>query len=188
MAFLSNMLTGWRHRMIAPYLKGDVLDIGCGNAVILCQYKEKIHRYVGVEFYPAHVAHLSEQFPEAVFIRRDLDQDALSLDELFDTILLIAIIEHIWNQKFLFEQIINMLNPGGKIVITTPTPFGNDIVHPLGATIGIFAQAAVDDHIVIYNKQRFKNLAKEFGLRLETYKRFQFLSNQLAVIGKGENG
>jgi hypothetical protein len=35
MAYLSNMLTGCRHKMIDPYLKGRVLDIGCGNAVIL---------------------------------------------------------------------------------------------------------------------------------------------------------
>jgi hypothetical protein len=61
---------------------------------------------VEVEFNPAHIAHLSERFPEAVFIRRDLDQDTLCLDEGFDTILLIAIIEHIWNQKFLSNQLV----------------------------------------------------------------------------------
>jgi hypothetical protein len=85
---------------------------------------------------------------------------------------MIAVIEHIWNQKFLFEQIIEPLNPGGKIVITTPTPFGNDIIHHIEAALGVFAKAAVEDHIDIYNKQRFNNLAREFELRLESYKRF----------------
>ena len=69
---------------------------------------------------------------------------------------MIAIIEHIWNQRFLFEQVLKNLKPSGKIVITTPTPFGNDFVHALGAKVGLFAKSAVDDHIMIYNKKRFK--------------------------------
>jgi SAM-dependent methyltransferase len=183
-ALLSNMLTVWRHRVISPYVKGRVLDIGCGNALILQHNHAAIDRYVGVEFGPERIAQLSERFPSGVFISRDLDREPLALDEKFDVILLIAVIEHVWNQKFLFEQIVVLLNSGGKIVITTPTPFGNDIIHPIGAAVGLFAEAAVEDHIVIYNKQRFKNLAREFGLRLELFKRFQFFSNQLAVLSR----
>jgi SAM-dependent methyltransferase len=184
MALLSNMLTGWRHKMIKPYLKGRVLDIGCGNAVILQAHHNKIERYVGVEFSPAEVEDLAERFPEATFISRDLDLKPLELDERFDVILLIAVIEHIWNQKFLFDQIVNLLSPIGKIVVTTPTPFGNDIVHPFGAAMSFFAQSAVDDHIVIYNRRRFRNLAREFDLKIELYKTFQFFCNQLAVLKK----
>lgn len=184
MAKLSGMLSGWRHRMVVPYVKGRVLDIGCGNAMMLQKHHSNIDRYVGVEFSPARVERLAEQFPEATFISRDLDRQPLALDERFDTILLIAVIEHIWNQKFLFEQIIDLLHPGGKIIVTTPTPFGNDMIHPLGAAMGIFAQSAVEDHIVIYNRRRFRNLAREFALRLLVYRRFQFFSNQLVILGK----
>jgi 2-polyprenyl-3-methyl-5-hydroxy-6-metoxy-1,4-benzoquinol methylase len=176
------MLADWRHKIITPYLKGNVLDIGCGNASILEKYHTLINHYVGVEFGQARIAHLSTRFPEAIFISRDLDREPLALEARFDVILLIAVIEHIWNQKFLFEQIVTLLNPGGKIVITTPTPFGNDIIHPLGAALGLFAKSAVEDHIVVYNKRRFKNLAREFGLCLEVYKRFQIWSNQIAVL------
>ena len=111
-----------------------------------------------------------------------MDREPLDLDERFDVILMIAVIEHIWNQKFLFEQIIDLLAPDGKIIITTPSPFGNDVIHLLGAAMGIFAQSAVDDHIVIYNRRRFKNLAREFNLRILKYARFQFFSNQLVVL------
>jgi 2-polyprenyl-3-methyl-5-hydroxy-6-metoxy-1,4-benzoquinol methylase len=185
MAFLSKMLASWRHKVITPYLKGDVLDIGCGDAIILKKHHVLINHYVGIELGQTKVDNLSALFPEAVFISRDLDREPLSLDERFDTILMIAVIEHIWNQKFLFEQIISLLKPDGKIVITTPTIFGNDIIHPLGAALDIFAKAAVDDHIVVYNKQRLKNLAREFGLHLLIYRRFQFFSNQIAVLSKG---
>ena len=35
MALLSKKMTQWRHAMIRPYIYGDVLDLGCGDAVIL---------------------------------------------------------------------------------------------------------------------------------------------------------
>ncbi len=69
-----------------------------------------------------------------------------------------------------------------RLLVTTPTPFGNDIVHRLGAAIGLFAKAAADDHIVIYNRQRFEILAKEFDLKLERYESFGFGCNQLAIL------
>ena len=68
------------------------------------------------------------------------------------------------------------------IAITTPTPFVNDIVHHFGVKFGLFAQSAVDDHMVIYNKVRFRNLANEFHLKIEVYKTFQFFCNQLVVL------
>ena len=78
MARLSNMLSDWRHRMIAPWVKGRVLDIGCGNAVILQAHHHQIDRYVRVEFGPAQVTKLAERFPDTDFISRDLDRQPLA--------------------------------------------------------------------------------------------------------------
>ena len=133
---------------------------------------------------PARVSQLAGRFPGANFISRDLGRQPLAFDERFDAILLIAVIENIWNQKFLSEQVIDSLVPDGKIVVATPTPFGNDMIHPFGAVLGVFARSAVDDHIVIYNRRRFRNLAREFNLRILKYARFQFFSNQLVVLEK----
>ena len=58
------------------------------------------------------------------------------------------------------------LKPNGRIVLTTPTVIGNDLVHRLGASVGLFSQDAQDDHIVIFNKRRFEVLANEVGLDL----------------------
>ncbi len=170
--------------MIRPYIYGDVLDLGCGNPVILERFADAMDSYSGVERSADRVKNISGRFPNALMYQRDLDRDALNLDRRFDVVLMIALIEHIWNQRFLFEGVIECLKPGGRIVITTPTPFGNDIVHRLGAKLGLFAQSAVDDHIVIYNRLRFHNLANEFGLKLEKYQRFQFFCNQLGVLRK----
>ena len=106
------------------------------------------------------------------------------MNRKFDCVLMIAVIEHLFNQKFVMEGIAQVLKPGGIILITTPTPFGNDVVHRIGAALGLFAKIAVDDHIVIYNRHRFKILAKEIGLKLKLHKYFQFFCNQLAILEK----
>ncbi|HEX9801044.1 MAG TPA: class I SAM-dependent methyltransferase [Thermoanaerobaculia bacterium] len=171
-----------RYRMVAPYVAGDVLDIGCGRADLLRDHAGAIRRYVGVEFHADRVESLSRRYPRADFRIRNLDEEALEIEGTFDVILLVAVIEHIWNQRFLLSQLAPRLKPGGFIVFTTPTPFGNDVVHRLGAALSLFARSAVDDHIVIYNKLRFRHLAREFGFELVRYRRFQFFSNQLAVF------
>jgi hypothetical protein len=85
------------------------------------------------------------------------------------------------------DEIAQVLRPGGIVVITTPTPLGNDVVHRLGATLGLFSKIAVDDHIVIYNRHRFKILANEIGFKLKFYRYFQFYCNQLAILEKPRN-
>ncbi len=184
MAILSKRLANWRHQQISPYIEGNILDIGCGNAIVLREYKLRIKHYCGIEQHQVHVERLRAEFAGFDFFKKDLDNEPLNIDQTFDVILMMAVIEHLWNQKYIFNQLVPLLKENGKIIVTTPTPFGNDIIHPLGAKLGLFAQSAVDDHIVIYNKRRFKTLATEFGLTLIKYKQFQIFSNQLAILSR----
>lgn len=184
MALLTNYLIGARMSRIAPHIRGDVLDLGCGRAEILEKYAPRIQSYCGIEYSEDSVQALRKAHPEASFFSRNLDQDTLALDKQFDCILMVALIEHLFNQKHVMDEVASALKPGGTIVLTTPTPFGNDVIHRLGATIGLFAKAAVDDHIVIYNHHRLKLLAKEVDLKLTRYYTFQFGCNQFATFTK----
>ncbi len=182
MGLLSNHIRDIRLAKVAPWLGGDVLDLGCGPGEILRRYADRISHYVGVDVITELVQGNQERFPQAEFRCEELDSDALDFDRKFDAILMVALIEHIFNQKFLFQQAKAALKPDGIILITTPTPFGNDIVHRAGTAIGLFAQAAVDDHIVIYNRRRFQVLAAELGLTIAHYETFEFGCNQFAVL------
>ena len=82
------------------------------------------------------------------------------------------------------EEVCKVLKPGGIVAITTPTPFGNDVIHRAGASLRLFAKSAVDDHIVIYNRKRFEILAKEVRLHLKYHNYFQGFCNQLAILEK----
>lgn len=179
---LSKYIQNVRLRKAGPYIRGDVLDLGCGGAVVKDLFGERIASYVGVEQRGAALDAVRADHLDARFHARDLDSDPLKLRRKFDSILMIALVEHLFNQKHAFQEVVRHLKPQGRIVVTTPTVFGNDIVHRLGASIGLFAKSAVDDHIVIYNKKRFHILARELGLSLERYCKFEFGCNQLAVL------
>lgn len=186
MALLTNLLIKWRYRIISQYIEGNVLDIGCGNGGIYDLFRNRIQNYYGIDYNSQKIQQLKSQTGNENFFCRDLDTEPIAIEEKFDIILMIAVIEHIWNQKFLLGQLVDMLNPSGKLIITTPSPFGNDLVHAIGANFGLFAKSAVADHIVIYNLRRFKILGNHFHLKLKQYKRFQFFCNQLAVFEKSE--
>ena len=184
MALLSRFISKQRAAIVAPYIRGDVLELGCGNARVYEQYASRMSSYFGVERSARQVESLRQRYPDASFAQYDLDSDRLDLDRSFDCVLMIALIEHVFNQKFAMAEVARVLRPGGIVVITSPTPFGNDVIHRLGAAFGLFHQSAVDDHIVIYNRHRFKILAKEIGLKLKHHKYFQVFCNQLAILEK----
>jgi SAM-dependent methyltransferase len=185
---LSKYLSQKRAKMAKPYLKGHILDIGCGparNLEILKINNLPYDSYTGIEYDKDQVKLLKTEYPDSDFFSVDLDSESLPFDKKFDTIILLAVIEHIFNLKFLFQQLEDHLSDNGQIVLTTPTVFGNDFVHKWGASLGFFdKQGGQDDHIVIFNKKRLQVLGEEVGLKLSYYKKFQFGCNQLAVFNQ----
>lgn len=187
---LSPYLRNKRTSLISPYLKGDILDIGCGparNLEVLEKYGIPFSSYTGIELDSHLVKELKSKFSSYDFYSVDLDTQVLPVSKKFDVIILLAVIEHIFNLKFLFSQLSELLKPTGIIVLTTPTPFGNDVVHRFGASIGLFdREGGQDDHIVIFNQKRLQILGNEVGLTLKEYKSFQFGCNQLAVYQRND--
>jgi SAM-dependent methyltransferase len=183
------LLSSWLHKIrtnrVIHYVSGNVLDLGCGPATIYASFAYKISNYYGFEYDKFLVEQLRKKYSPAKFFQKNLDEDNFDLDIKFDYILLIAVIEHIFNQKHLFNEILKYLKPEGKIIITTPTVFGNDIVHKLGSSIGLFnKEVGQDDHIIIFNKKRFKVLANEFNLKIDRYSKFELGCNQLVIMSR----
>ena len=185
---LSPYLRNKRTSIVLPYLKGDILDIGCGpgrNLELMRERNIPFSSYTGIEIDENLIQKLSAKYPDSKFYKVDLDSEKIPVDRKFDTIVLLAVIEHIFNLKFLFVQLASLLKPNGRIILTTPTPFGNDIVHKIGTSIGLFdKEGGQDDHIAIFNRKRLEILGEEIGLSIKNYKTFQLGCNQLAVYQK----
>jgi len=186
MGLLSLRAQRMRMQRVLPWVRGRILDIGCGTGAILDRLDGPTC-YHGVEGDAALVADLRRRYPQHTFERADLDVDVVAAGRVFDTVLMLAVIEHVYNQRHLFEQVLERLAAGGRIVITTPTPLG-DRVHRLGARLGLFARSAEDHHPIIFNRARFRVFARRFGLRIEYYRRFAFGCNQIVVLSRAGDG
>ncbi len=183
MGVLSAYLKRKRAATSGKYIQGTVLELGCGDAATIQQYASEITRYVGIDHNRELVEQLRVNYPQHQFYAMDLDSDTLPPNGKFDTILALAVIEHIYNQKHFMQQLVQNLKPGGRIILTTPTPLGNDVVYTLGARLGLFdITGGLNDHIVIYNKKRFYLMARDMNLEVEVYRTFQLGCNQLVVL------
>ena len=184
MPLLTPYLSRARTRLVVDHLRGDVLDVGCQRGQLRDLAGDQVGRYVGIDLSADAIDAARAAHPDAEFHVIDVDAEDLPFESEFDTVVLVAVIEHVFDLAHLGHGLARALRPGGRVVLTTPTPFGNDVVHRLGARVGLFHQGAVDDHIAIFNRQRLRVLADEVGLRLVEHRRFQLGCNQVAVLEK----
>lgn len=175
----SHYLRQKRFQAVAPFLQGDVLDLGCGFAEILPWLKPG-QAYVGVESHPVIIDWLALNQPGYSFYQQDLDFEDLHVPGKYDTILMIAVIEHLENPQRVLQQVPAYLKPGGRLVVTTPTPLG-DMIHGIGARVGLFSKFAVDEHETIFTRETLTPLLAACRLKVQVYRHFLLGGNQLAV-------
>jgi SAM-dependent methyltransferase len=176
---LSRLIQERRYQVSRSFIDGDILELGCGTATIT----EALHpgqSYTGIEYGPRIMEWLKQNRPGYDFYRYDLDRDEINLDRQFDTILMVAVIEHLADPRHILRQMPRLLRPGGRLVITTPTPFGN-LIHSIGVNLGLFYKTAAQDHKHIYDQVSLPHLLKECGLEVIKYRSFILGGNQLCV-------
>ncbi len=162
-----------------PWVRGAVLDLGCGP-INIREIVGPGQTYVGVEGDPATLAWLKSRFPEHRFQACNLEREALDLDRRFDTILMLAILEHLEDPGFLLKQLPQYLEPDGRVIATTPTPVGGRI-HGIGARFGVFYREALEEHKAFYGARGLERLFAAHGMQIVQYRKFLFGGNQLAV-------
>ncbi len=177
---LSNFLKKRRLYAIKKHLKGDILDVGCGSADVV-KFLKSGQRYVGIEQDKNFVLELSRRHDAGQFFCRNLETDSFGFQFKFDTVLLLAVIEHLSDPKNALNEIKSRLKENGAIVITTLTPFANKL-YRIGARFGLFSEAAVVGHKKIYDYEGMKNLLESSDLKIVGYRKFEFGLNQEFVV------
>ncbi|CFQ31111.1 class I SAM-dependent methyltransferase [Yersinia bercovieri] len=172
---LSPYLKQKRFEAATPYLKGLILDFGCGSGAL--SMRVKAGDYAGIDRDELSLESAQKQFPQHRFLNT-----LPTPIEHFDTVISPAVIEHVSNPAIFLKMLTTYLSekPSSRLVITTPHPFV-DWVHDLGAKIGLFSKHANDEHEDLLDRQKLENAGIQAGLSLVEYKRFLFGANQLAV-------
>jgi 2-polyprenyl-3-methyl-5-hydroxy-6-metoxy-1,4-benzoquinol methylase len=181
----SNFATKKRLQQIRPFLHGRVLDLGCGYTR-LPDVLAPGQSYTGVDRWESAINYARHRYPEHTFYLQDLDEQTLSLPGAhFDTIVMLAVLEHLHYPETLFAKLHKFITPGGKLLMTTPSPFG-DMIHKVGGRMGFFYSEEMVAHVKIYGKGEISRLALNSGYTLVNYQRFLLQTNQL-IIFQGVN-
>jgi len=111
MAFLSSYLSRERFKRIAPYVEGDVLDIGCQGGQLLWKLPEQITSYIGIDISQSAIVEAKKNHPSCEFKLINLDDDKMDYVNKFDTIVMSAVIEHLFNLKLVGQGLSTALRP-----------------------------------------------------------------------------
>ena len=156
-----------------PWLRGDTLDVGCGSGA-LASFAEE-NRYFGYDYDIQSIELARQSYPKHQF------GTALPEGRRFDTVVALALLEHLKNAADHLNEWRSLLAPGGRIVLTTPHKAFRRI-HDVGAAIRMFSPDAADEHEEMFDRASLTALGKTCGMRLCHYERFLLWANQLAVF------
>lgn len=182
----SPWLQSLRFRKAMPWVRGKrLLDVGCSQGELL-QWLPDVEDYVGVEGREDICAHARAKHPQHQFINLYLDKDNVtSLDiKDRDTILMLAVLEHLEHPAEVLAGLGRYLVPGGRIVLTTPSPLGKPILD-VGSWFGFF-MSEMDEHHSYFSRKRLHGLCRQAGYRMLRLTSFEAGLNHLAVMEKTE--
>lgn len=104
------------HQDIAKHLKGDLLDIGCGQKQEV--FKNKVKKYVGLDNSSTLKVNKTNEVTEA-----DVFGDATALpfkDKTFDCVTALSLIEHVPEPQKVIDEAYRVLKKGGIFAVTCP--------------------------------------------------------------------
>jgi SAM-dependent methyltransferase len=158
-----------RYHAVRPYLKGRLLDIGAGTNGLVNQYGNgvgvDVHDWGGGALVVEDTASLP--FPNSSF----------------DTVTLIACLNHIPYRKAVLQEARRLLKPSGRLIVTMINPLLGNIGHALwwygedrerggmkeGETGGLWSSDIFA-------------LCRQAGFRLRRHRRFVYGMNHLYVF------
>jgi SAM-dependent methyltransferase len=178
---LDRWLRDRRIARVKPYVPrgARLLDIGCGDGALIAGLRGYLGPSVGLDPGLAAPVHgdgyelISGRFP-----------DDVPSGQKFDAITMLAVLEHLPpNVQVLLAPAFNeLLNPGGRLIITVPSPRVDDILHVL-LRLRLIAGIAVHEHYG-FQPQDTLGLFPEPRFRSLRHSRFQLGLNNLFVFEK----
>lgn len=166
--FFGHYYSGLREDILAllPQQINSLLDIGCGTGEFACQVKERLHlRVDGIEA-NEHQACLARQKLDHVYSG---DANQLELDQRYDFITCLDMIEHLPNPEALLKKISSQwLNKKGHLLISIPNIAHWSIIEELlaGEFNYIPAGLLCNTHRRFYTRKSMIELLESCGFKI----------------------
>jgi 2-polyprenyl-3-methyl-5-hydroxy-6-metoxy-1,4-benzoquinol methylase len=171
-----------RIKRTIPYVSGRLLDAGCGIGTMM-DYLPEGAEYVGFDDDPRPIAYLRKKNPEAKIFCLDIQKDSLAEEGPFDTVTCLAVVEHVEDPRGFLRRCVDLLRPGGTLVVTSPTKLG-EFVRGVICALHLVTPGATEPgetHDANYSLSELSNLVKHSGCEVVAAKHFQLGINQIVV-------
>ncbi len=103
-----------------PFVKGDLLEVGCGEGRGIPVLMEESRTYTGIDKIGEVIENLRGLYPESNFLQTNLPPISGLNDHSFDSIVSFQVIEHIQDDREYLKELYRLLKPGGIALLTTP--------------------------------------------------------------------
>ncbi|HEV3168581.1 MAG TPA: class I SAM-dependent methyltransferase [Isosphaeraceae bacterium] len=167
--------------MARPWIRpgARVLDIGCFQGELLESLGDRIGPSFGYD-------PLTEprEAPRYRLVREMFREPMPHAGETFDAVVMLATLEHIVDKAPLARECFRLLSPGGRLIITVPSPLVDSIIDLL-QRFRLADGMSVEEHHG-YDPRSTPQIFGEHGFELERRKRFQAGLNYLFVLKKPE--
>lgn len=165
-----------RFNVVSKLLKGKVLDVACGTGTLADYYRGP---YYGLDISDVAIEKAkSVRRNDAVFAVSDFTKEKLGQSNFYDSVYLGEFLEHIEDDTFVFENILDVLKPDGLIVVSVPN--GDRV--PDESHCRIFTVAQIRKEYSKYGKITFHNWSgfqKRIIFTIEPAKKNQ---NELSLV------
>ena len=135
---------------------GDLLEVGCGYGYLLDEARPYFRRRAGTEFSPEAAAHARETGADVVVG----GIEHLSREMMFECVLGMQVIEHIYYPVGFMHQLVTRVKAGGHVVLATPD-IGGALRKLMGRSWPSFK---VPEHVVYFDFDALHRLMREAGL------------------------
>lgn len=150
------------------FSKEDViLDVGCGNGLLLGYLKNKIKFYYGVDFSKdfidvAKIRQKKQKINNAKFVHGDIIKFCNKLKINFDKVFALDFTEHIYDDDFIkiFSAVSNSIKKDGILFVHTPN---REYILEILKEKGIIKQ--FPEHIGVRNVEQYKELFRKSGFK-----------------------
>jgi SAM-dependent methyltransferase len=141
-----------------------VLDLGCGfHATLLKAIGPQLAEGVGVDF---RVSEQSRHHPALRFLTSSIEDALPGLPMAsFDVVLLISVLEHVWDPAVCLLHCHRVLRPGGRLLVNVPTWFAKPVLELSAFRLGLSPACEMDDHKMYYSKRDLWPLLVRAGFK-----------------------
>jgi len=111
---IADIIAGIYDEHLKSHAKGKLLDLGCGKVPLFMAYKDYVTDNICVDW--ENSLHENKYLDYVCDLTKPLPFD----DQVFDTIILSDVLEHIFQPDHLWMEIHRLLSINGKIIMNVP--------------------------------------------------------------------